>query len=393
MTARRAVGVGLLVGTIGWLVIWFQTEPRANFDSLIYHADAFEYAGMSPAEADAASWTVFTRYASDRERAIITETIGGEWSTPISDRWMGLYQMRPVYPGLVALAYPVLGLRSPMAVSALVTVAFVVITFTGFGLLAGFRVATIATGAALLQVNFTHWLVFLTTDGVAMTLWATALVAIGLHVKTGRWPWLAALVGAALALALARPTGSLLPFVPAICTAAALLLRSGVWRRFGAATVAAAVPAAGVLVVLGALGFPGLSDVLQEIPTRHFALPDIADPVARTIALNQWAIPNRLLPTLFEQPLLLLTVVAGLAGFVVRPAWPTAPFLVAALVVPLAWIIHPVWFDAGRILAPAWVSLNLGVAILLNHLLVTQRERVLRVADRATQPDSATLAP
>jgi hypothetical protein len=189
MTVRRAVGVGLLVGTIGWLLIWFQTEPRANFDSLIYHADAFEYAGMTPEAADAASWTVYERYASDLERTIITDTVGGEWSTPVSDRWMGLYQMRPVYPALVALAHPVLGLRGPMAVSALVTVAFVVITFAGFGLLAGFRVATIATGAALLQVNFTHWLVFLTTDGVAMLLWAASLVAIALYAKSGLWPW------------------------------------------------------------------------------------------------------------------------------------------------------------------------------------------------------------
>jgi hypothetical protein len=131
--------------------------------------------------------------------------------------------------------------------------------------------------------------------------------------------------------------------------------------------------------------------VLQEIPTRHFGLPDIPDPIGRTIALNQWAISDRLLPTLLAQPLLLLTVVAGFAGFVVRPAWATAPFLVAALVVPVAWMIHPVWFDAGRILAPAWVSLNLGIALLLDHLLVTQRDRVLRAADRVTQPDSATL--
>jgi hypothetical protein len=180
--------------------------------------------------------------------------------------------------------------------------------------------------------------------------------------------------------------------VPAICAVAALGLRNGVWRRFAAATLAGVVPAAGVLVVQGMLGLPGLSDVMQEIPTRHFALPDVADPIAHTIALNRWAIPNRLLPTLVEQPLLLLTVVAGFAGFVVRPTWPTTPFLVAALVIPVAWMIHPVWFDAGRILAPAWVSVNLGIALLIEHLLVTQRERVLRAADRVTQPDSAKLA-
>jgi hypothetical protein len=268
----------------------------------------------------------------------------------------------------------------------------VVFTFAGFGLLAGFRVAVIATVAALLQVNFTHWLVFLATDGVAMMLWAASLVAIGLYVQGGRWPWLVAVAVITLAMALARPIASLLPLVPLICAAVAVAWRRPVWRRFAVATVGAMVPAAIVVVAQGALGFPGLSDVLQEIPTQHFALPDIADPIAFTIAVNRWAIPDRLLPTLFGQPLLLATVVAGFTGFAIRPAWATAPFLVAALLVPVAWIVHPVWFDAGRILAPIWVSLNLGIALLIDGLLVSQRERILRAADLVTQPDSATLA-
>ena len=32
---------------------------------------------------------------------------------------------------------------------------------------------------------------------------------------------------------------------------------------------------------------------------------------------------------------------------------------------PMARIIHPVWYDAGRILAPVWVSLNLGIGLLV----------------------------
>jgi hypothetical protein len=46
MTRRRALAASLLVGAAGWLLIWFQTEPRANFDSLIYHTHAFDYAGL-----------------------------------------------------------------------------------------------------------------------------------------------------------------------------------------------------------------------------------------------------------------------------------------------------------------------------------------------------------
>ncbi|RPH36926.1 MAG: hypothetical protein EHM90_00735, partial [Chloroflexi bacterium] len=166
MTLRRAVPAAVLLGVAGWLLIWFQTDPRANFDSLIYHTHALEYAGLEREEADAVSWRIFARYATDREQAIIADTIGGSWSTPADGRWMDLYEMRPLYPLLVAAAYPFVSERAPMAVSAVVTVGFVMMTAVGFGLLSGWRAAAFAAAAALLQVNFTHWLVFLTTDGL-----------------------------------------------------------------------------------------------------------------------------------------------------------------------------------------------------------------------------------
>lgn len=392
MTVRRALGVGLLVGVVGWLLIWFQTEPRANFDSLIYHAHALEYAGLDREEADSVSWRIFSRYATDRERTIIADTIGGTWSTPADGRWMDLYQMRPLYPLLVATAYPIVGERAPMAVSAAVTVGFVVMTAVGFGLLFGWRAAAFATVAALLQVNFTHWLVFLTTDGLAMILWAASLVAVAFYARSGHRAWLGVIALAVLALGVTRPTSSLVPMVPALCAAVALIARQAVWRRFAMASVAALIPAISVVSIQALLGYPGLADVLQEIPTRHFALPDIDDPIAYTIALNQWAITDRLLPTLFDQPLLVATLAAGTAGLIVHRSWTAAVFLVAVFVVPVAWIIHPVWFDAGRILAPAWVSLSLGVGLLVEWALVRGQVPVRRVAAWASQPTVVPVA-
>ncbi len=394
MTARRAAGAALLIGIGAWLVIWFQTEPRANFDSLVYHTHALEYAGESRAEADGRSWTIYSRYAADRERLLIEEAIDhGTWSTPTNERWMALYQMRPLYPALVALAYPVLDARAPMAVSALVSVTFVLVTVLGFGLLFGYRAAALATAAALLQVNFTHWLVFLTTDGLAMLLWTGSLLGIALYARSGRIAWLVAIGLAVLALALTRPTGSLLPLVPIVCAVAAFARRNPIWRRFAAASGMALVPAFGVVTVQMLLGYPGLDDVLQEIPTRHFALADIEEPIWFTFRVNNWAIPNRLLPTLLEQPLLLATLVTGIIGLVVRRSWTAAPFLVAALIVPLAWVIHPVWSDAGRILAPAWVSLNLGIGLFGEWALVTWREPIRRGIGWATSPHFEAQAP
>jgi len=387
MSPWRIAGIGLVVGAIGWVLLWFNTEPRSNFDSLIYHTRAFEYAGLSRQAADDLSWEVYARYADDRERTIITATIGGAWSTPNAPRWMGLYEMRPLYPTIVAAAYPMASWRAPMVTSAVVTVTFFVATVTGFWLLFGPRVALFATLAALVQANFTHWLVFLSTDGAAMAMWAVCLVATALFATRGQARWLAAVAVGALLLALARPTGSLAPFVPLVCAVAALVARRPVWRRFGLATVAAAVPAGLVLLWQHQVGYPGLSDVLQEIPTRHFGLPDIADPIGYSVSLAWWALTDRLLPTLLTDPFLLGAVIAGLVGFAIRPRWSTAPFLAGALLMPLAWIVHPVWYDAGRILAPVWVSLNLGIGLVIEWAVVRFREPIRDAAAWATSPE------
>jgi hypothetical protein len=78
MTLRRAIAAGVLIGLASWLVVWFQTDPRANWDSLIYHKHAFEYAGLPAEEADAASWAIYARYGDDGQRAIIIKALDGQ---------------------------------------------------------------------------------------------------------------------------------------------------------------------------------------------------------------------------------------------------------------------------------------------------------------------------
>lgn len=392
MTPRRSVAAAALVGAVAWLVLWFAADVRANWDSLMYHKYALEYAGVPEEEAHALSWDLFVRYGSDHDVAIVTGVHGGPWVNPENERWTNLYRMRPAYPVLVAAAYPALGLRAPMAVSALVTVAFTIISFAGFGLLFGYRVSGLATLVALLNGFFTHWLIFLTTDGLAIVLWAGGLVAVARFVQTGRAGWLVAVSVVVLLLGLTRPTSSLAPLVPAACTVVAALLRTPVWRRFALATVAAGIPALGVLAVMHLIGMPSIYDVLQENPTHHFSQPDVVDPVNWLVRQIQWAVPYRLLPTLLGQPILLGAIAAGVAGLAIARSWNVAPFLAAAAIAPIAWLLHPIWSDADRILAPVWVSLNLGIALLISTMLVGQRERVLAAADWISRPASRAAA-
>ncbi|HUG94981.1 MAG TPA: hypothetical protein VMK30_02430, partial [Pleomorphomonadaceae bacterium] len=165
MSLNRALLLSLVVGAAGWATIWFSTDARAGWDSLVYHKYAFEYAGLPPEQQDALSWELFTRYGSPNLVSYVTEALDGhEWSfglRPEQERWGLQYRMRPAYPTLVAAGYPVLGTRAPLAVSAFAAVLFVVTTFVGLKMLAGRRVAMIATGLGIFNILFTPWLVAL----------------------------------------------------------------------------------------------------------------------------------------------------------------------------------------------------------------------------------------
>jgi hypothetical protein len=392
MSLNRALAVSVLVGPIAWAVMWFSTDARAGWDSLVYHKYAFEYAGLPAEEQDALSWDLFVRYAEPTMVLYVSETLGGEewhFETESGDRrWALQYRMRPAYPALVAAAYPLLGTRAPLAVSAFSVVLLVATTLVGIQLLAGFRVAVIATGLAIFNILFAPWLVALMTDGLAISLWAVTLTTGALWVAQGRAVWLAALGLAVLALCLTRPLGILAPLVFGLGALAAGLARAVEWPRFVVATLTAAVPALAVTAFFAAAGFPGLPDLLQDLPTVHFSSPDIADPVGWTLSNLRYQLSETLLIGLLARPLVVLVVVASIVGLLLVGRWWTVPFLAALAVVPIAYFVHPETSELARTLAPAWVSVHAGVALLIVFGAIKWRTRVLEYADTFTQPEA-----
>jgi hypothetical protein len=374
-----------------WAMLWFSTDSRAGWDSLVYHKYAFEYAGLPTEQQNALSWDLFARYASPTMVLYVSETLGGEewqFETESNDRrWALQYRMRPAYPALVAAAYPLLGTRAPLAVSAFAVVLLVATTFIGLHLLAGFRVAAISTGLAISNILFTPWLVALMTDGLAISLWAVTLTTGALWVAQGRGVWLAALGLAVLALCLTRPMGILAPLVFGLSAIAAGLARAE-WRRFLVATLTAAIPALAVTAFFAAAGFPGFLDLLQDLPTVHFSAPDVADPVGWTLNNVRYQLSETLLVGLLARPLVVLLVAASIAGLLLVGRWWTVPFLAALAVVPFAYFVHPETSELARTLAPAWVSVHVGLSLLIVFGAIRWRTRVLEFAERVTQPEA-----
>lgn len=359
-----------LLALVGWLVLWDTTRPRTSWDSLMYHRIALEYVGAPVAEQEAAAWALFTLYADPADVELVEAGIregGSPWDAmeePTRERWVDLYRSRPLYTLLVAAGYPFLDLRAPLLVSAATVLLFTVSMALGVGRVVGYGVGLVAVLLSFANPLFVKWLIFLQPDGLAIGLWTACLALSALFIHSGTARWFGLFVVAAIALSFTRPLGVFLPLVLGTCTVAALVARRPEWRRLGLGTGAAALATALFTAYSYVLGLPTVTDVLQDLPTRHFLRPEVADPLIWTIEVAAAQIVNPLLPSLIGNPALLGAAVIGLVGLVVvGRSWAVAPFVAAIVIVPFAYLIHPQLSEAPRTMAPIWVSVHLGMAM------------------------------
>jgi hypothetical protein len=367
---RWRVAAVTLLAVVGWLALWNTTRPRTSWDSLMYHRIALEYIGAPVAEQEATAWTLFTTYADPGDVELVEAGIregGSPWDAmedPSRERWVDIYRSRPLYALLVAAGYPILDLGAPLLVSAAAVLLFTVSLALGVGRVVGYGVGFAAVLFSFANPLFAQWVIFLQPDGLAIGLWTACLALSALFVRFGTRRWLIILLAAAVALTFTRPLGVFLPLVLGSCTVAALLARRPEWRRLalGAGAAAVAVALFGAYSYL--LELPTVTDALQDLPSRHFVRPEVADPLLWTIEVAAAQIVNPLLPTLVRNPALWGPVVIGLIGLVaVGRSWALAPFVAAIVVLPLAYLIHPQLSEAPRTMAPIWVSVHLGMAM------------------------------
>jgi len=374
----RVAAIGaLLLAAVGWLVLWDTTDPRTGWDGLMYHRFAVEYAGAPVAEQEAVAWTLFERYADPALVEDVKAGIrrgGSPWEAidqPSRERWVDIYRSRPLYPLLVAAAYPLFELRAPMIVSALALLVFTTAIVVGVGWLLGYGVALTTVVLSFANPRLAQWLISMVPDGLGIALWTATLVLAAVYVRVGTWRWLLALGVAATMLAFTRPLGAFLTPTLVLAAGGAGLARRPEWRRLALAA-AVSIVVAGVFAAYSVvMELPGLRDQLQDLPTRHFIRPDVADPIAWTIEVAREQLDEPLWPTLTGDPSIWGPLVVSLFGFVVvGRSWALSPFVAAIGVLPLAYLAHPQLSEAPRIMAPIWTSLTLGMALVLVWVVV-----------------------
>jgi len=305
--------------------------------------------------------------------------------TPSSPRYLAIFTSRPGYPLLAAPFAAVFGLRFGLWFAAILcTVIGSLLVLVLLRTVGASRWAALGGQVLFLAAPTGYWGSRMLTDGPSL---ATALLAllgavwlVKGRTKAGLWA-----LGAGLA------TGFLVRYsseqVAALALAvAALLCLWWVPSSRGRGMKSVAVVAGGGFVVSELastlLGWPGLSESLQDTFTKHFIRPDVSNPVGRLVRLDlhYWGY----YPVSEQTALLVLVGLIGIAGALVRRDAVYGIFVSAVAATGIAAVVaHPIASQADRLMSPLWVLLALGLPPLF-----TARDRAAPV-EQQPEPESA----
>jgi hypothetical protein len=342
------------------------TQAQAVHDATVMYC---QDSGTSAATGDALTsggGSAGTDYASAFDACLHVYRNG---LTPTAPRYLAIFTSRPGYPLLAAPIAAVFGLRFGLWAAALLCTLLasllVIALLREAG--CGWR-AALGGQALLLAAPSGYWGSRMLTDGPSL---ATTLLALlgAVWMAKGRIRPGAGVLAAGLV------TGFLVRYSSE--QLAALLLALGAlislrWVR-GARTpgVKALALAAGAGFVLSELasallGWPGLTESMQDTFTKHFLRPDVPDPVQRLIQLDLhfWGYYP------VSEPTALLAVVGliALAVALVRRDAVYGLLVVAAAATGVGAVVaHPLASQADRLMMPVWLVLALGLPLLLDR--------------------------
>lgn len=399
--------LALLVSLAGTAWSWSApSETKAPIDSFHYLRMAYERTGLDDADARREAYERRCRYWD-----ATTEPAGGGYKRQVplpkdaaelcaavpadltgNERYESIFEARVAFPALIAAAEPLLGDGAAAGVTLALALGCGLALFALVALLSGSAVAASVAVAAFYCMPVGLWSTRISPEGGALL--GTLVALLGLHVVLRR-P-----VPGALLLAAGLGTTYAFKSANAVLVCAAAVAVGAVWalaprlRRSGLVVLAVAAGCGAAMLLADALlGHPGAATTVQDLLTKHFAEPDVADPWAQLLRLDR-----HVLEAAVRQPgrasVLLLAVGLLVLGF----ARHGLRFLGLASIAPVGVgvvLAHPVVSEFDRLVAPAWVPLAAGVGLaaqaLVERLLAggAGRRRHASVAGGAPPPEPA----
>ena len=134
--------------------------------------------------------------------------------------------------------------------------------------------------------------------------------------------------------------------------------------------------------VIGVLfNLPGMGETLQDKYTRHFTLPDVADPWHRLWDQNSafwpWFIKSWINgdATMTASPMLAILFGGVYVLFRALPWRDALMWLATGLTGIAALLAHPIWTEADRLLIFVWLPMSIGLAMVARRRRPADSER------------------
>lgn len=390
---RRALASVLLVLAVftALQAFAFQKDVPSN-DSYQYAKQTLEILGRSPAQAVSEATALYCRDGGPATAASPASGDSGSGAstpltfaqclrtyrhglTPDTPRYLAIFTSRPGYPLLAAPFAAAFGLRFGLWAAAMLCTLIASLLVLALLRAAGCGWRAAVLGQALFLAAPTgYWGSRMLTEGpslatVLLALLGAVWMARG-RIREGSLVFTAGLVTGFVVRYSSEQLAALLLAVGALLC----LGRVRAARTEGVKVLALAAGAGFAVSEAAAvlLGWPGLTESMQDTFTKHFERPPVSDPVPRLVAsdLHFWLS----FPVYESTALLTACGLAVLAVLLVRrDAVYGALVIAAAATGPGAVVAHPVASQADRLLVPWWLVLALGLPRVLDRSLLPDR--------------------
>lgn len=342
------------------LLILGESRPQAVHDAVVMYCQDSGDAAASAETLNYGANSTVGAYSSAYDTCLHTYRNG---LTPTSPRYLAIFTSRPGYPLLAAPVVAAFGPRFGLWAAAMLCTLL-----AGLLVLALLRAAGCGTRLALagqalyLAAPTGYWGSRMLTDGPSLA--TTLLALLGAYWLVQRRYRSGALVlaaGLAAGFAVRYSSEQMVALVLAVSGLICLRWVRGARHR-GTAILAAVAGGGFVLSELLStlLGWPGVSESLQDTFTRHFLRPDVSDPVGRLarLDLHFWGY----FPVSEPTALLAAAGLIALGVLLVRRDGGYGVLVSAVSATGVGAVVaHPLASQSDRLMVPVWLLLALGL--------------------------------
>jgi hypothetical protein len=355
-----ALAVVLVVAALAFVSHFESDRRRATGDTYYYLSQSLEFAGVSSDEARAQAGEVV---CAEVHRLHVRNPTTADCTRYVVNpprRYLDIFTSRPGWP---ILGSPFVGLLGAWwgAVVATFLLALLAAALVHAALRQVTGPVPAAAGAMAFSLLGTGtWAAWLLPEGAVFACTALALLGATRCSGGDRRGLYVAAVALVLAYACKPANGAALS---ASLLAAGLVLAALPGRRPRPAVLAGvgAAGLAGWALVSRLAGLPSLEDTLQDLATRHYALPDVPHPYLHLRDVNEQLWTGQVDRWLgIPQPLPLILAACLVAVLTLGRAgvlWAVVALSAVGIVA-----LHPLVSQYDRLIAPAWLAVCAAVA-------------------------------